>query len=52
MLNEDVIDLYQRAHVGTKVIVLPMSHFEAANGTRLLDSAAPHAATIGHSVVR
>jgi len=52
MLNEDVIDLYQRAHVGTKVIVLPMSHFEAANGTRLLDSAASHAATIGHSVVR
>jgi lipoprotein-anchoring transpeptidase ErfK/SrfK len=52
MLNEDVIDLYQRAHVGTKVIVLPMSHFEAANATRLLDSAASHAATIGHSVVR
>ena len=24
MLNEDVVDLYQRAHVGTKVVVLPM----------------------------
>jgi hypothetical protein len=23
MLNEDVIDLYNRAHVGTKVVVLP-----------------------------
>jgi lipoprotein-anchoring transpeptidase ErfK/SrfK len=24
MLNEDVIDLYKRVHVGTKVVVLPM----------------------------
>jgi hypothetical protein len=24
MLNEDVIDLYARANVGTKVVVLPM----------------------------
>ena len=23
MLNEDVIDLYNRVHVGTKVVVLP-----------------------------
>jgi lipoprotein-anchoring transpeptidase ErfK/SrfK len=52
MLNEDVIDLYQRAHVGTKVIVLPMNHIEAANGTRPLDLTASHAMTIGHSVVR
>ncbi|HEX8828370.1 MAG TPA: L,D-transpeptidase [Xanthobacteraceae bacterium] len=52
MLNEDVIDLYQRAHVGTKVIVLPMNHIEAANGTRPLDLTASHAMTVGHSVVR
>jgi lipoprotein-anchoring transpeptidase ErfK/SrfK len=30
MLNEDVIDLYGRAHVGTKVIVLPMGHRQVA----------------------
>jgi lipoprotein-anchoring transpeptidase ErfK/SrfK len=26
MLNEDVMDLYERVHVGTKVVVLPNSH--------------------------
>jgi lipoprotein-anchoring transpeptidase ErfK/SrfK len=26
MVNEDVIDLYGRTHVGTKVVVLPMGH--------------------------
>ncbi len=31
MLNDDVIDLYARAHVGTKVIVLPMSHRQVAS---------------------
>ena len=30
MLNEDVIDLYARARVGSKVIVLPMSHRQVA----------------------
>ena len=30
MLNEDVIDLYARTHVGTKVIVLPMGHRQVA----------------------
>src|SRR5262249_40903045 len=29
MVNEDVIDLYNRAHVGSKVIVLPMSERRA-----------------------
>jgi lipoprotein-anchoring transpeptidase ErfK/SrfK len=52
MLNEDVIDLYQRAHVGTKVIVLPMNSMQAANGSRLLDLSASHAMTIGHSAMR
>jgi lipoprotein-anchoring transpeptidase ErfK/SrfK len=37
MLNEDVIDLYGRTHVGTRVVALPMDHrhiaqTEAANG--------------------
>jgi lipoprotein-anchoring transpeptidase ErfK/SrfK len=26
LVNEDVIDLYSRVNVGTKVIVLPMEH--------------------------
>jgi lipoprotein-anchoring transpeptidase ErfK/SrfK len=30
MLNEDVIDLYGRAQIGTKVVVLPMSHHQIA----------------------
>ena len=30
MLNEDVIDLYGRTHVGTKVVVLPISHHQIA----------------------
>ena len=51
MLNQDVIDLYERARVGTKVIVLPMNHFEASSD-RPLDLTVPHAMTIGHSVLR
>jgi hypothetical protein len=52
MLNEDVIDLYQRAHVGTKVIVLPMNHIEAVSLSRPVDLRACRAMTIGPSVVR
>jgi len=52
MLNEDVIDLYERAHVGTKVIVLPMNHIEAASVSRPVDLTASHAMTISRSVVR
>jgi lipoprotein-anchoring transpeptidase ErfK/SrfK len=33
MVNEDVIDLYSRVHVGTKVVVLPMSGRHAGAGT-------------------
>jgi lipoprotein-anchoring transpeptidase ErfK/SrfK len=33
LLNEDVIDLYNRVHVGTKVVVLPMSSHRAATAT-------------------
>jgi lipoprotein-anchoring transpeptidase ErfK/SrfK len=31
LVNEDVIDLYSRVNVGTKVVVLPMSDRRAAN---------------------
>jgi hypothetical protein len=31
MVNEDVIDLYNRVHVGAKVVVLPMSGQRAAH---------------------
>ena len=35
LVNEDVMDLYSRVNVGTKVIVLPMEHrVDAARGTR------------------
>jgi len=32
MVNEDVIDLYNRAHVGTKVVVLPAAQQRASRG--------------------
>ena len=34
MLNEDVIDLYSRVDVGTKVVVLPMTHREPGDVAR------------------
>jgi lipoprotein-anchoring transpeptidase ErfK/SrfK len=34
MLNADVIDLYEHAHVGTKVVVLPMIHQHVAQENR------------------
>ncbi|HXX52061.1 MAG TPA: L,D-transpeptidase [Xanthobacteraceae bacterium] len=52
MLNQDVIDLYERAHVGTKVVVLPMNHFEAASISRPLEPNVPHAITTSRSVLR
>jgi lipoprotein-anchoring transpeptidase ErfK/SrfK len=32
MTNEDVIDLYNRVQVGTKVVVLPMTGRHASTG--------------------
>jgi hypothetical protein len=32
MVNEDVIDLYDRVKVGTKVVVLPVAERQAAAG--------------------
>jgi lipoprotein-anchoring transpeptidase ErfK/SrfK len=37
LVNEDVIDLYSRVHVGTKVVVLPMSSRRAASVATSLD---------------
>ena len=34
MTNEDVIDLYSRVNVGTKVVVLPMTQRSASAGNR------------------
>jgi hypothetical protein len=32
MTNEDVIDLYGRVKIGTKVVVLPVAERQAATG--------------------
>jgi hypothetical protein len=34
MVNDDVVDLYSRTHVGTKVVVLPMSPHHIAQPQR------------------
>jgi lipoprotein-anchoring transpeptidase ErfK/SrfK len=36
MVNDDVIDLYGRVHVGTKVVVLPMEQAHIAQAQRLI----------------
>ena len=45
MLNEDVIDLYGRTHVGTKVVVLPMTTHKVAQSFETLASVAPSRAS-------
>jgi lipoprotein-anchoring transpeptidase ErfK/SrfK len=40
MVNEDVIDLYSRTHVGTKVVVLPMGQRHIAQTESLTPEAA------------
>src|SRR5436309_4795038 len=45
MVNEDVTDLYSRVHVGTKVVVLPMSGVRAATDTPVMPTTARRAAT-------
>jgi hypothetical protein len=42
MVNDDVIDLYGRTHVGTKVVVLPMGQHHIAKPA---PAAAPSHAT-------
>ena len=45
MLNEDVIDLYGRTHIGTKVVVLPMTGRKVAQSTlKQVSIAANHSA--------
>ena len=41
MLNEDVIDLYSRTQLGTKVVVLPMTNKGCASSDRFMPPAAP-----------
>ncbi len=41
LLNEDVIDLYARARIGTKVVVLPMDHRHVALADLASKSVAP-----------
>jgi lipoprotein-anchoring transpeptidase ErfK/SrfK len=45
MVNEDVIDLYNRVKVGTKVVVLPMAGQRAAPGMNAAPPAERRAAT-------
>src|ERR1700722_18987227 len=45
MLNEDGIDLYGRTHVGTKVVVLPMTTHKVAQSFETLASVAPSRAS-------
>jgi lipoprotein-anchoring transpeptidase ErfK/SrfK len=44
MVNEDVMDLYSRVQVGTKVVVLPMSGVRAATDTPVAPTTARRAA--------
>ena len=44
MVNEDVMDLYSRVQVGTKVVVLPMSGARAATDTPVTPTTARRAA--------
>src|SRR2546422_3960191 len=50
MVNEDVIDLYSRVQVGTKVVVLPMSGARAATDTPVTPTTARRAATPGDGI--
>ena len=45
MVNDDVVDLYGRTHVGTKVVVLPMGQDQIAQAQR--PAATPLHATSG-----
>jgi lipoprotein-anchoring transpeptidase ErfK/SrfK len=52
MLNEDVIDLYNRTQIGTKVMVLPMNHIDAAISSRPLALTALPGVAMGRTSVR
>ena len=42
MLNEDVTDLYSRVNIGTRVVVLPMTHRSASGAIRTVSLTATH----------
>ncbi len=46
MMNEDVIDLYGRTHIGTKVIVLPMRQQNIASAHRVRTPALLHSSSL------
>jgi lipoprotein-anchoring transpeptidase ErfK/SrfK len=52
MLNEDVIDLYDHTHIGTKVVVLPMNHIDTARSSRPLVLTALPGVAINRTSVR
>jgi lipoprotein-anchoring transpeptidase ErfK/SrfK len=52
MLNEDVIDLYDRTRIGGKVVVLPMSHIDPPRSDRPLALTVARGAGIGGSRLR
>jgi lipoprotein-anchoring transpeptidase ErfK/SrfK len=47
LVNEDVIDLFGRTRVGTKVVVLPMGQHHVAPAPQAHNTPAPHPATSG-----
>jgi hypothetical protein len=47
MVNEDVIDLYNRVHVGSKVVVRPMTEHRAAASFDLAPRASHTPTTLG-----
>ncbi len=49
MLNEDVIDLYGRTHVGTKVVVLPMDRHYVSTANQARATSLHHSASFGVS---
>ncbi len=52
MLNEDVIDLYNRTQIGTKVVVLPMNHIDVASSSRPFALTALSGVAINRTSVR
>jgi len=51
MLNADVIDLYERTHIGTKVVVLPMNNWRVAQATPIgMPRASKHAGIFDESI--
>ena len=52
MLNDDVIDLYDRTRIGSKVVVLPMSHIGSPTADRPLALTVAPGAAVGGSTLR